>query len=359
MGVYISKQFSTPDEFEAWVKAQEHGNKDFLDKLCEQDKEKWDNKACKMTVKDGKLQLLCEKGNVLAEADYYQPDGDTVCCDGKDGKLSIKGIQNANDPNGKKYRVWIGTQAEYNAIRVKDPKTMYYITDETLLDDILSGLIKVGYAAEADQATEANHTKVWVLSSLGGLVQMIQSNPACSIGISIRTEQSGIEIPTTTGNVLIPNWAYGTLTIDEIGDASIHLTAYTGEVFHLFYNGNGGAWVKGSIKADSATYDSDGNKITETYVKRRLFWSGSKTISSRSYADIWCDENANNKYLVIQTDGYRLPPMRFDVGDTAVSIERSFDDKFRVYMDNTALKRVRIYNDLGSSITVLKIFEEI
>lgn len=156
MGVFISTKFSSPEEFEAWLEAQEHSNKDFLDNICEQDKQRWDTKACKMTVKDGKLQLLCEQGNVLAETDYYQPDGDTVCCDGKDGKLSIKGIQNANDPNGKKYRVWVGTQEEYNAIRVKDPKTMYYITDETLLDDILSGAIKVGHAKKADNATKAD-----------------------------------------------------------------------------------------------------------------------------------------------------------------------------------------------------------
>lgn len=162
MSVYISKTFSTPEEFEAWIERNNHGNKDFLDKLCEADKEKWDNKACKMTVKDGKLQLLCEKGNVLAEADYYQPDGDTVCCDGN-GELCIEGFKNANDPDGKKFRVWVGTQAEYDAIRVKDPRMMYYITDDTTLDDILksisnivSGTTKVGHAKKADHATSAD-----------------------------------------------------------------------------------------------------------------------------------------------------------------------------------------------------------
>lgn len=166
MAVYLSKQFSTPEEFEAWIKENEHGNKSFLDKLCEEDKQKWDNKACKMTVKDGKLQLLCENGNVLAEADYYKPDNDTACCDEK-GKISIKGFKEVN--SGGTFKMWVGTQAEYDAIRVKNSKTYYWITDDTTLDDIFAELLALkekldgiesgefgtGHAATADEATHA------------------------------------------------------------------------------------------------------------------------------------------------------------------------------------------------------------
>ena len=231
MSVYISKQFSSPEEFEAWVVAQGHSNKDFLDQLCEKDKENWDKKACKMTVKDGKLQLLCEDGNVLAETNYYQPDGDTVCCDGKDGKLSIKGIQNANDPNGKKFRVWVGTQAEYNAIRVKDPRTMYYITDENVLDDILSGVIKVGHAKNADKATSADHA-----------ASATEAKRAGSAGSATNAQNA--------------------------------INAQNAESATNAKNAESATNAKNADKATSAENDSEGNKISESYLKR---WGGIMT----------------------------------------------------------------------------------
>ena len=159
MAVYLSKTFATPEEFEAWIKANEHGNKNFLDNLCEQDKERWDNKACKMTVKDGKLQLLCENDNVLAETSYYQPDGDTACCDNGDGTITVKGIKNANAPDGKKFRVWVGTTAEYNAIRVKDPCTLYWLTDDTTYEEFAQRLF------DAEKKIESLNNKNSVLDA--------------------------------------------------------------------------------------------------------------------------------------------------------------------------------------------------
>lgn len=142
-----------------------------------------------------------------------------------------------------------------------------------VVDDLKSGKTAVKKATEADHATEAgkanvaNHTKVWVVSSLSGLLQMIQTNPSSSIGINIIADggETGIKIPTTTGDVYIPNNADGTLTIG-VGSASMHLTTYTGEVYHLFYKGNRDTWVKGLIEAHRATYasHSDYSECLET-----------------------------------------------------------------------------------------------
>lgn len=148
MATYISTQFSTAEEFENWIRMNEHANKDFLDNLCEEDKKAWDNKACNIRVKDGKLQLLCANGNVLAEADYYAPDESTVCCDGN-GAVKVKGIANANEPDGRNFRLWVGTWAEYNAIRVKDDKTLYLVSDDTTIDEIIYAINEINENFEA------------------------------------------------------------------------------------------------------------------------------------------------------------------------------------------------------------------
>ena len=208
MGVYLSKTFATPEEFEAWIKANEHKNKSFLDNICEQDKQRWDTKACRMTVKDGKLQLLCEQGNVLAEANYYQPDNDTVSCDGT-GTLCIHGIKNANDPDGKKFRIWVGTQAEYNAIRVKDPKTLYFITDETTLDDIvlsisniIDGTTKVKNAENAENAENADSINCYDINSIEDLNTVVTAYGTCGVDFKKAVTIGGISFPAKSKGML-------------------------------------------------------------------------------------------------------------------------------------------------------------
>lgn len=123
-------------------------------------------------------------------------------------------------------------------------------------------------AKEVDLAIKAYDTKVWIVSTLEGLKQMISGNPSSCIGISLQTKKedvTGIIIPTTTGEVYIPNWAYGTLTVDESRSAALNLTTYTGEVFHLWYNGTTDEWVKGIISANNATNDGNGQRIDTTY----------------------------------------------------------------------------------------------
>lgn len=112
---------------------------------------------------------------------------------------------------------------------------------------------------EVKHSAVSNHTKVWTVSSFGGLKEMVLTNPSSSIGINIiaKGQETGIIIPTTTGDVYIPNNADGTLTVGE-GSASLHLTTYTGEVFHLFYNEERDIWVKGLISAENSKYLSGG-----------------------------------------------------------------------------------------------------
>lgn len=155
MATYISTQFSTAEEFENWIRMSEHANKDFLDGLCEDDKKAWDNKGCNIRVKDGKLQLLCANGNVLAEADYYAPDNKTVCCD-ENGEVKVKGIANANEPDGRNFRMWVGTLEEYRAIRIKDDKTLYLVSDDTTIDEIIYAVNTLNDSFEAFKTALSN-----------------------------------------------------------------------------------------------------------------------------------------------------------------------------------------------------------
>lgn len=92
---------------------------------------------------------------------------------------------------------------------------------------------------------KAKGTDVRVISSLEILQNTIIANPASSIGVCIRNE-TGISISTIYGEtIFIPRYAQGTLTINDVGDASLYLTTFTGEVFNLFYSNNG-YWYNGS-----------------------------------------------------------------------------------------------------------------
>lgn len=130
-----------------------------------------------------------------------------------------------------------------------------------VVGDLKNGNIivaKANKATQADRATIADKAIIaatYLVSDLDTLEDLIKDTPGSFMGLSIRTGKAngtGITIPTAYEDVYIPNWAYGSLTVDENGDASIHLMSYTGAVFHLWRNSANSEWVKGKIDAETA-----------------------------------------------------------------------------------------------------------
>jgi len=117
-----------------------------------QKEQEWDKKGCKICVKDGKLQLLCKDDDVLAEAEICGADGDTIERDPATGAICVKGLKERN--SGNTFSMWIGTQAEYDAITRKNPNTFYWITDDPVLDEINAEF------AALDKKIEANKTEL-------------------------------------------------------------------------------------------------------------------------------------------------------------------------------------------------------
>ncbi len=117
-------------------------------------------------------------------------------------------IQTIGEINkSKPVHIWLGTQAEYDALETKDAYTLYYITDESTLDDILSGVTPVGRAkamrtvavGDIDTLTDAafdfqgqaiviDFFKEIVVKDVDGYI--IASIEACSTGIMVVEDSS-------------------------------------------------------------------------------------------------------------------------------------------------------------------------
>lgn len=187
MSNFVSTLFSTPEEFEAWLKNGEHTNKEALDCLTLQRENEWDKKGCLLDVKDGKLQLLCKDRNVLAEIDICKADGETVIRDMVTGAITVKGIKDKN--SGKTFSVWIGTTDAFKKLLVKDPTTVYFFTDDTTLDDI-----EAEFDAIRQEFTEAIDAAISDLKgemSMGGIVPLTAES-ANSAGKAQRDWQNNV-----------------------------------------------------------------------------------------------------------------------------------------------------------------------
>ena len=84
---------------------------------------------------DGKLQLLDADMNVVATVDVFCGDDDTLYRY-EDGMLSVVGIKERNNDNT--FRVWVGTNEEYNALETIDPTTFYWITDDMTYEEVVT-----------------------------------------------------------------------------------------------------------------------------------------------------------------------------------------------------------------------------
>ena len=85
------------------------------------------DKDRKLVVKDGKLQLVTEQGNVLSSIDYLIPDGKTIARNAS-GVASARGVMTINDTP---LRLFVGTKAEYDALTEEQKSFLFaIITDE-------------------------------------------------------------------------------------------------------------------------------------------------------------------------------------------------------------------------------------
>lgn len=107
---------------------------------------------------DGKLEILDADYNVIDTVDVCYMDNDTIYRY-SNGVLSVKGIKELN--SDETFRMWVGTNAEYMALSVKDENTLYMLTDDptfddamntlnSLSDDLQSGEFVVNHAENAD-----------------------------------------------------------------------------------------------------------------------------------------------------------------------------------------------------------------
>ena len=96
------------------------------------------DKDYSLSVKDGKLQLVTESGNVISNIDYLLPDEKTITRNSSTGVASVRGINTIND---SLLRLFVGTTEEYNALTEEQKLDLFAIlTDDTAREDILNGL---------------------------------------------------------------------------------------------------------------------------------------------------------------------------------------------------------------------------
>ena len=80
-----------------------------------------------LVIKDGKLQLVTESGNVLSEVDTVIPDGDTLHRDASTGETHVRGVKTINDHS---VNLFYGTYAEYNGLSTAQKSNLIpYFTD--------------------------------------------------------------------------------------------------------------------------------------------------------------------------------------------------------------------------------------
>lgn len=86
-----------------------------------------------LVVKDGKLQLVTESGNVISKVDYLTADNDTLHRD-SNGVAKVYGVRTINDTP---LHLFVGTKAEYDTLTDVQKNNLFaIITDDTAKEDI-------------------------------------------------------------------------------------------------------------------------------------------------------------------------------------------------------------------------------
>lgn len=88
----------------------------------------------RLAVKNGKLQLVTDSGNVLSAVDYGIPDGTTICRNSGTGALFAMGVRTVND---SVLRFFVGSQEDYNNLTDEQKKDLFaIITDDNTKKEI-------------------------------------------------------------------------------------------------------------------------------------------------------------------------------------------------------------------------------
>lgn len=209
--VYLLTDFSCCEDFEKFLKAQNHANRALLDTLTQKMVDDWNKKACNLAILGGNLCLLDKDGKTIASVPMLLQDGDTIARDPVTGeitcvKVKVKGLD-------KSINLWMGTTAEYAAIKTKSPAdTVYFFTNVNLYDVyttltgveatvryVMAGSILVPNAKHADNADKADEAAYSVHSSYAdGAGRALEADHAAAADTA--TNATDAENATNDGN---------------------------------------------------------------------------------------------------------------------------------------------------------------
>lgn len=105
-----------------------------------------------LSLRDGKLRLVTESGNVVSKVDQVMVDGNTLCRDESDGTTVVRAVKTINDTS---LRIFVGEREEYESLSEEQKNSLFAIfTDDNSRQDIINeitdkledGRIKVGKA---------------------------------------------------------------------------------------------------------------------------------------------------------------------------------------------------------------------
>lgn len=218
---------------------------------------------------DGRIKLLDFNKEEIITVDVFCGDDDTLYRY-SDGMLSVVGIKERN--KDKTFRMWVGTNEEYLELAEKDAHTFYWITDDMTFDDVVNAINALNESFTElekrmlDGEFKADCTMIHTINGIKDLDDYLysyQKYAQQSISIAINTS---ITLETTKGDVVIPALSLGTLTLSHQGDASMHLIAQTGKVFHLFYNKLQNTWINSFTTANEVNISSDPVNNVQDYV---------------------------------------------------------------------------------------------
>lgn len=103
------------------------------------------DKDYSLVVKNGKLQLVTESGNVISNIEYSKVDNNTLYRNSNTGEMTVKGIRTID---GSSLRIFVGTEEEYQTLTEEQKRNLFaLITDDTSKEMLENGDIVVGKAS--------------------------------------------------------------------------------------------------------------------------------------------------------------------------------------------------------------------
>lgn len=245
------------------------------------------------------------------------------------------GVQNV-DPNepfitkikdkntGASVSVWVGTEAQFNAIETKEENTLYIFNTDfednvnKLFQEIIDGVQKVGHATNAENATNAEKSnyaeKANYATSAGTATSATNASNATKVNnLEIKKDSNGV---LKIGDVIIPQkrliWSgtetngssnsvsiTPTKTYSETTTKEIVIEKGTSVIRVRTYNGTGGDFLVGkSVPSGSTETRQRNDYISVSY------YSGRFTIASNQYVYEINPEYSLGYVFVKRQDGF-------------------------------------------------------